>query len=71
MCVSFRYKIGYDPEGWVQLDPATGKITTKNSLDRESKYVKNNMYNVTILAIDDGMTWSCLYILCILSMTFY
>ncbi|KAM8753733.1 cadherin-like protein 26 [Acanthopagrus schlegelii] len=51
---TFIYKIGYDPEGWVQLDPATGKITTKKSLDRESKYVKNNMYNVTILAIDDG-----------------
>ncbi|XP_030280339.1 cadherin-like protein 26 [Sparus aurata] len=51
---TFTYKIGYDPEGWVQLDPATGKITTKKSLDRESKYVKNNIYNVTILAIDDG-----------------
>ncbi|XP_035511826.1 cadherin-2-like [Morone saxatilis] len=51
---TFVYITGNDPAGWLTVDPKTGKITTSKIIDRESPYVKNNIYNVTIYAVDNG-----------------
>lgn len=53
----FRYVKGEDPADWIAVDPVTGNVTTVKPLDRESPYVRNGVYNVTILAVDDGMSW--------------
>ncbi|KAK1156199.1 cadherin-like protein 26 [Acipenser oxyrinchus oxyrinchus] len=50
----FRYSVGDDPAGWVSIDQ-TGIVTNKQKVDRESPYVKNNTYTVTLLAIDNGV----------------
>lgn len=50
----FRYFKGEDPAGWVSVDPKTGEITTANNLDRESPYVKNNVYTVIIYSVENG-----------------
>lgn len=44
----------YDPASWLQIDPFNGRISTIAVVDRESPYVKNNQYNVTFVASDDG-----------------
>ncbi|KAL3974686.1 hypothetical protein ACER0C_023312 [Sarotherodon galilaeus] len=51
---TFKYMIGHDPAGWIKVDPDTGNITTSKPLDRESEFVKDNIYVVTICAVDDG-----------------
>ncbi|XP_049436346.1 cadherin-2-like [Epinephelus fuscoguttatus] len=48
------YRKSYDPAGWITVDIKTGKITTTKIIDRESSYVKNNIYTVTIWAVDNG-----------------
>ncbi|KAJ8360840.1 hypothetical protein SKAU_G00173650 [Synaphobranchus kaupii] len=50
----FEYVIGDDPGGWVTVDPKTGAITTANTLDRESAYVVNGTYIITLYAVDKG-----------------
>lgn len=68
MC--FRYIKGEDPADWVTVDPVTGIITTSKILDRESSFVKDNIYSVTIYAVDNGMmTWRIFYTLYMLSIT--
>lgn len=52
-----RYSKIYDPANWLQIDPFNGRISTIAILDRESPYVKNNQYNVTFMATDDGEVW--------------
>lgn len=49
-----RYSKLYDPANWMEIDQVTGRISTMAVLDRESQYVKNNMYNVTFMASDNG-----------------
>ncbi|XP_031421849.1 cadherin-like protein 26 isoform X2 [Clupea harengus] len=49
-----KYFKGEDPAGWVSVDPKTGEITTANNLDRESPYVKNNVYTVIIYSVENG-----------------
>ncbi|XP_063815406.1 cadherin-like protein 26 isoform X2 [Pseudophryne corroboree] len=49
-----RYKIAEDPGGFVTVDENTGVITTIKELDRESPYVNQTLYKVTVLAIDNG-----------------
>lgn len=49
-----RYSKMSDPASWLQVDPFNGRISTIAILDRESPYVKNNQYNVTFMASDDG-----------------
>lgn len=44
----------YDPASWLRIDPFNGRISTIAILDRESPYVRNNQYNVTFVASDDG-----------------
>ncbi|KAL1021484.1 hypothetical protein UPYG_G00013870 [Umbra pygmaea] len=51
---SFVYLKGNDTEDWVAVDTKSGKLTTTNMIDRESPHVKNNVYQVTVLAVDDG-----------------
>lgn len=64
MCVCFRYRKGDDPADWVIVDTKTGKITTSKIIDRESSFVKDNIYKTTILAVDNGMTYRSIYYGC-------
>ncbi|KAM7388837.1 hypothetical protein PAMP_024984 [Pampus punctatissimus] len=50
-----RYSKMYDPANWLEIDPVNGRISTISILDRESSYVKNNFYNVTFMASDNGI----------------
>ncbi|XP_044055091.1 cadherin-2-like isoform X1 [Siniperca chuatsi] len=50
-----RYSKMYDPASWLEIDPVNGRISTIAILDRESPYVKNNLYNVTFMASDNGI----------------
>lgn len=49
-----RYKKINDPKGWITVDENTGSITTFRNLDREAESIRNGLYNVTILATDEG-----------------
>lgn len=49
-----RYTKLSDPANWLKIDPVNGQITTIAVLDRESPNVKNNIYNATFLASDNG-----------------
>ncbi|XP_049436322.1 cadherin-13-like isoform X4 [Epinephelus fuscoguttatus] len=62
------YRKGDDPAGWITVDTKTGKITTTKIIDRESSFVKNNIYTVTILAVDNGqplMTGTATLTICV------
>ncbi|XP_013863505.1 cadherin-2 isoform X2 [Austrofundulus limnaeus] len=48
-----RYSKIYDPANWLRIDSA-GQISTIGTLDRESPYVKNNLYNATFMASDNA-----------------
>ncbi|XP_070764586.1 cadherin-2-like [Enoplosus armatus] len=50
-----QYSKMYDPANWLEIDPVNGRISTIAILDRESPYVKNNLYNVTFMASDNGI----------------
>nr|XP_057907445.1 cadherin-2-like [Doryrhamphus excisus] len=52
---TFFYMKGEDPADWVTVDILTGAITTSKILDRESPYVKDNVYKATVCAVDDGV----------------
>uniref|UniRef100_A0A8C6U2Z2 Cadherin-4 n=1 Tax=Neogobius melanostomus TaxID=47308 RepID=A0A8C6U2Z2_9GOBI len=43
-----------DPANWLRINRTNGQITTMATLDRESIYVKNNVYEATFLAFDNG-----------------
>uniref|UniRef100_A0A5F9DIE2 Desmocollin 3 n=1 Tax=Oryctolagus cuniculus TaxID=9986 RepID=A0A5F9DIE2_RABIT len=50
-----RYKKLNDPKGWITIDEISGSIITSKSLDREAMAFRNDLYNITVLAIDqDG-----------------
>ncbi|XP_027628463.1 desmocollin-3 [Tupaia chinensis] len=50
-----RYKILHDPKGWISIDEFSGSITTSKVLDREAITPRNELYNITVLAMDqDG-----------------
>ncbi|XP_078507707.1 cadherin-like protein 26 [Lissotriton helveticus] len=49
-----RYKVAYDPEGWVTVDENTGVVTSVKELDRESPFLNNSVYSILIHAVDDG-----------------
>ncbi|KAI4826526.1 hypothetical protein KUCAC02_029972, partial [Chaenocephalus aceratus] len=53
MCVC-RYSKLSDPANWLKINRTNGQITTMALLDRESMYVKNNVYEATFLAFDNG-----------------
>ncbi|XP_008977899.1 desmocollin-3 isoform X2 [Callithrix jacchus] len=47
-----RYKKLHDPKGWITIDEISGSIITSKTLDREVETPKNELYNITVLAID-------------------
>ncbi|XP_049327617.1 cadherin-4 isoform X2 [Astyanax mexicanus] len=49
-----RYSKLSDPGNWLRINRTNGQITTTAILDRESPYVKNNVYEATFLAVDNG-----------------
>lgn len=49
-----RYSKLSDPANWLHINATNGQITTAAVLDRESLYVKNNVYEATFLAADNG-----------------
>ncbi|KAF3829883.1 hypothetical protein GH733_001834 [Mirounga leonina] len=50
-----RYKKLHDPKGWITIDEILGSITISKILDRETMTPRNDLYNITVLAIDqDG-----------------
>ncbi|XP_040185592.1 cadherin-1-like [Rana temporaria] len=48
------YRIGNDPAGWLSVNPDNGIITGNGQLDRESVFVKDNIYKAIVLAVDNG-----------------
>ncbi|KAM7423267.1 hypothetical protein PAMA_011017 [Pampus argenteus] len=58
-----RYSKLSDPANWLKINRTNGQITTMALLDRESMYVKNNIYEATFLAFDNAnvMNQSCKY----------
>ncbi|XP_064345096.1 cadherin-3 isoform X2 [Camelus dromedarius] len=51
------YHILRDPAGWLAMDPDSGQVTAMGVLDREDEqFVRNNIYEVMVLATDDGDT---------------
>ncbi|KAL0966164.1 hypothetical protein UPYG_G00291800 [Umbra pygmaea] len=48
------YKIS-DPASWINVDERTGQLKVANRIDRESNFVKNAMYNITIKAVDSSL----------------
>lgn len=50
----FRYRIGTDPAGWLNIDQDTALITVKSLMDRESHFVKDGKYTALIYAVDNG-----------------
>ncbi|TSK58108.1 Cadherin-2 [Bagarius yarrelli] len=52
---TIRYSKLFDPANWLEIDPNNGRISTIALLDRESPYVRNNLYNATFMASDNGI----------------
>ena len=53
-CPPHRYAKLSDPANWLAINSSNGQIYTTAVLDRESIYVKNNIYEATFLAADNG-----------------
>ena len=51
---TLRYSKMNDPADWLAINRTNGQIVTTATLDRESIYVKNNIYEATFLATDNG-----------------
>ncbi|XP_047450376.1 cadherin-4-like isoform X2 [Mugil cephalus] len=51
---TIRYSKLNDPADWLSINRTNGQIVTTAMLDRESSYVKNNIYEATFLATDNG-----------------
>ncbi|XP_021070384.1 desmocollin-1 isoform X1 [Mus pahari] len=47
-----RYQMVGDEDNWFEINESTGDLRTVKVLDRESKFVKNNQYNISIVATD-------------------
>ncbi|XP_077580450.1 desmocollin 2-like protein [Stigmatopora nigra] len=45
------YKV-LDPAAWISVDRNTGELRVANTIDRESHFVKNDIYNITMRAVD-------------------
>lgn len=52
--LKIRYKKIGDEDNWFDINEETGDLRTVKVLDRESKFVKNNQYNVSVVATDTG-----------------
>lgn len=49
-----RYRMGSDPAQWFVIEMETGIVKLISAMDRESEFVKDNIYTATVLAYDDG-----------------
>ncbi|KAK7811163.1 hypothetical protein U0070_004706 [Myodes glareolus] len=47
-----RYKKLQDPKEWVSIEEVSGLLTISKALDRESMAPRNDLYNITVMAID-------------------
>ncbi|KAK7945586.1 hypothetical protein WMY93_001314 [Mugilogobius chulae] len=47
-----RYYKGSDPASWISVNRDTGELKVANTIDRESSYVQNGVYNITVKAVD-------------------
>lgn len=52
------FKLDGDTEGWLEIDPATGEIKTKENLDRE----KLETFKVTVTAFEKGEMRRCFWV---------
>uniref|UniRef100_A0AAV2JPY4 Cadherin domain-containing protein n=1 Tax=Knipowitschia caucasica TaxID=637954 RepID=A0AAV2JPY4_KNICA len=43
-----------DPASWINIDRNTGEFKVANTIDRESSFVQNGVYNVTVKAMDES-----------------
>ncbi|KAG8513283.1 Cadherin-4 [Galemys pyrenaicus] len=50
-----RYSKLSDPASWLRINTSNGQVSTAATLDRESLYAKNNVYEATFLAADNGV----------------
>eukprot|EP00071_Canis_lupus_P052107 XP_536750.4 cadherin-15 isoform X1 [Canis lupus familiaris] len=48
------YSKDYDPEDWLQVDRATGRVQTQRVLSPASPFLKDGWYRAIILACDDA-----------------
>ncbi|XP_027014954.2 cadherin-like protein 26 [Tachysurus fulvidraco] len=51
---SFYFVKGKDKANWMNVDSKTGQVTTAKVLDRESPFLENNAYNVTVYVVDNA-----------------
>ncbi|XP_041660277.1 desmocollin 2 like [Cheilinus undulatus] len=47
-----KYYKATDPASWINLNRDTGELKVANTIDRESHYVQNGLYNITVKAVD-------------------
>ncbi|KAF6739240.1 Desmocollin-3 [Oryzias melastigma] len=47
-----RYYKMQDPASWINVDTNTGELKVANTIDRESHYVYDGLYNITMRAVD-------------------
>lgn len=45
------YKVA-DPASWISVDQNTGELKVANTIDRESHFVQDGTYNITMKAVD-------------------
>ncbi|XP_051884024.1 B-cadherin [Pristis pectinata] len=51
---TISYRMGSDPARWFEIEPETGIVKLISHMDRESEFVKDNIYVATVLAYDNG-----------------
>uniref|UniRef100_UPI00358FAC6D B-cadherin-like isoform X2 n=1 Tax=Myxine glutinosa TaxID=7769 RepID=UPI00358FAC6D len=49
-----RYRLGYDPAGWLRIDETKGTVYVKKTFDYENEYVVDGKYMATVLAVGSG-----------------
>ncbi|KAM7379388.1 hypothetical protein PAMP_004944 [Pampus punctatissimus] len=47
-----KYYKTIDPGSWINVDRNTGELRVANTIDRESKFVQDGIYNITMKAVD-------------------
>ncbi|XP_072297664.1 desmocollin 2-like protein [Eucyclogobius newberryi] len=50
--LGFKYYKVTDPASWITVERGTGELKVANTIDRESSYVKDGIYNITVRAVD-------------------
>ncbi|TRY93402.1 hypothetical protein DNTS_014949 [Danionella cerebrum] len=55
---SLKYSKLSDPANWLKINRTNGRITTTAVLDRESPFMKKNIYEATFLAVDNDVEGS-------------